>query len=72
MRFEVLQRQTNGCGRVQWYWQLTSANGIVLRQSSRGHDDMKTCYRDLQRVKGSSAIPVANLVTGDAVLVLTE
>ena len=72
MRFEVLQRQTKGRSRVQWYWQLTSPNGVVLRQSRRGHDDVKTCYLELRRVKGSSAIPVANLVTGESVLVFTE
>ena len=72
MRFEVLQRRNERSGKFQWYWQLTSSNGAVLIESAGGYDDVRTCYADLRRRKGSSSYTVENLVTGESVLVLTE
>ena len=69
MRFEVLQRRNERYGKFQWYWQLTSSNGTVLMQSARGYDDVRACYTELRRRKGSSAFTVENLVTGESVLV---
>ena len=72
MRFEVLQRRSERYGTFQWYWQLTSPNGIVLMKSTRGYNDVRMCYADLRRRKGSSAFTVENLVTGESVVVMTE